>query len=226
MKEKILRTVYLLTKPFAYLSAMLECISDILEDWDVWIYRFMYIGIAVWILAVSKNIEEGAATVAFMLIMGFLPLSATILEVVVYIVVHVLWIPCLILSWIHDLCVKHMSTGRNGAYSYSNTRSDGESRGRGSRTYGSWDSWERHDRYDDSGSNDRSGESRGNSSTEDDLQRARRIFNLVGSVYTVEELRKRRRVLMKQIHPDEGGSKHTAQEVNAAYDLLKNYAAA
>lgn len=223
MIEKILRTVYLLTKPFAYLSVMLECISDILEDWDVWIYRLMYIGIAVWILAISKNIEEGAATVAFMLIMGFLPLSATILEAVVYIVVHVLWIPCLLFSWINSLCMNHMSKGRNGAYSYSNTRNDRESRD--NRTYGSWNSWESHDRYDDSGSNESSGKSCGNSSTEDDLQRARRIFNL-RSVYTVEELRKRRRVLMKQIHPDEGGSKHTAQEVNAAYDILKNHAAA
>ncbi len=31
---------------------------------------------------------------------------------------------------------------------------------------------------------------------------------------------------MKQIHPDESGSKNSAQEINAAYDILKNYAAA
>lgn len=52
----------------------------------------------------------------------------------------------------------------------------------------------------------------------------RTLFQL-GVVYTQTELRKKRRTLLRQCHPDAGGSEEMAKKINTAYDVLWKYAA-
>lgn len=56
------------------------------------------------------------------------------------------------------------------------------------------------------------------------LQRARKLFQ-VENRYTRDELKERRRRLLKKYHPDAGGSEEMAKRINMAYDLLNQYAA-
>ena len=53
----------------------------------------------------------------------------------------------------------------------------------------------------------------------------RRLFQL-NMPYTQAELKKKRRLLLKQCHPDAGGSEEMAKRINTAYDVLWKYAAA
>lgn len=56
------------------------------------------------------------------------------------------------------------------------------------------------------------------------LQKAKDLFQ-VEKLYTKNELKEKRRRLLKKYHPDMGGSEEMAKKINTAYDILVKYAA-
>lgn len=69
------------------------------------------------------------------------------------------------------------------------------------------------------GSTGRTKDNEGN----DELSEALRYFHLT-MPYTENETRQRWKVLIKEAHPDAGGSEEDAKKINTYYELLKKYA--
>lgn len=64
---------------------------------------------------------------------------------------------------------------------------------------------------------------KGNSKTQSEFDLAKEMFGLE-IPYTEKELRRRRNVLIKKIHPDAGGTVEDAVKINEYYELLKKFA--
>lgn len=62
-----------------------------------------------------------------------------------------------------------------------------------------------------------------NTSQRDDLSIALAFYGLA-IPFSEQQLRDRRRKLMKEVHPDAGGSTEDAEKVNSYFDILKKYA--
>lgn len=58
----------------------------------------------------------------------------------------------------------------------------------------------------------------------DSLRKAEKLYQLK-PLYTVKELKEKRRTLLKKYHPDAGGDEEMAKKVNASYEILLKYAA-
>ena len=87
------------------------------------------------------------------------------------------------------------------------------------------ESFNRKTEYEKTGSNTENGKTGGNAGqTASDYDEALKYFGLQFP-FTEEQLKTKRRKLMKTAHPDAGGSAEDAKKINEYYDVLKRYAA-
>ena len=89
----------------------------------------------------------------------------------------------------------------------------------GNYSYADEDYADDQSQYDSSQEHQQTGSNRAG----DELQMALRFYGLT-IPFTQDQLKEKRRKLIKTAHPDEGGDVETAADINRFFDILKKYA--
>ena len=211
--EMFVRFIYYLTLPFAGLSRVMNGITEEPESFSTIAYIVGLVATIAYFINGMGDTGYGILLVLFLLYIGLFPLIMFVVHLLIMAAIELAWLGISAFAAINNLCYAYMS-GSAGRNDYEGAYSDEEEQ-EYQRAYDDADEWSDNRYTSDADSSFRSSE----------YARAEALFGMTGS-YTVEQLRHRRRDLMKKCHPDEGGSNHMAQEINAAYDILEKYAAA
>lgn len=194
-QDMLLKFLYYITRPFIYIEQMVVPILDesevILGSMNILIYAFCF---SFFLSSVKSESDFGLAF--FVIVFLMVPILKAVAAILVTIGTFILSIIAYICQYMSEFNIE-LEAKIFGSKGF-----DGDNYE---------DNWYHEDNQDH--------EQYRNERSKGDEERARKIFGLYGD-FTVDELKTIRRNLIKENHPDMGGSEERAREINAAYDIL------
>ena len=222
MAVKLAKCGYIMTMPFVYLTNVIEWFRDNSGVWEVFSYIIVSIATLMYIGSKTEDIGAAILVVIALLYFGLYSLVLLIMQFVVNVLIDVVCLICYACSAINRACYTYMSSRAADSY-------EGYERYSGNSGADDTRSHNHTQEHKDNNGNRGYSESDGNeenagysSALDQQFAWAKGLYGM-GNSYTIDQLRHRRRDLMKKCHPDEGGSKAMAQDINAAYDILSKH---
>ncbi len=211
---------YVITLPLASVSKAAEWCRMQLDMLGIKGFVFLCL---LLLLGTCKCIEDSSLaflTVVIGLLIGLFPLLSVMIHFALMQILYVAYKATRIFVIANNACQRRMKEHEEGQGEYEEwERSD---KGAWSRSQNQQDRSGNQDRGQDESAY---GEEAGSANQNRQLALALTLYGMENK-YTLDQLRHRRRDLMKKNHPDEGGTTDLAQEINMAYDILARHAAA
>ena len=206
--------VYLVTMPFVFVSRLTEWCKNNTDHLGIMAYVAGCMMLILYVFRVSEDKGNALLVIILGVYLGFFPFLAVAIRLALTLMITCTYLFSLPGTAINRVCRKYRD-----AYFKTCDQKD---------TYDDTREYSSYHGYDQNRRSDRSQQESFFGSavfTDRNLATAIDMYEMQTG-YTVDQLRHRRRDLMKKNHPDEGGSNSFAQKINEAYDILVKYAAA